>query len=215
MERLLKFDCTAGAPPAQTTMTTPLTIVMLSGWSGCGKDAAASLMIEEMHFARFAFADAVKEECSLIYALPLERFYHGKDRPLERPVVAWPSARTPRDLLLLHAADARKKDDALYARMVATAIKSSDAQRIVISDWRHHVEMETLQVEFPDAQIITVRIVRTAVTQRPECNEHELDGVTPHITIHNDGSISDLRDALKSRLRPYIHRPVSPPVLLK
>jgi hypothetical protein len=189
-------------------MTTPLTIVMLTGWSGCGKDAAATLMIEEMHFARFAFADAVKEECATLYGLPLDRFYHGKDRTLERPVISWPSARTPRDLLLLHAADARKKDDSLYARMVAHAIKDSDAQRIVISDWRHHVEMETLRANFPDAQIITVRIMRTAVTQRPEHNEHELDGVPPHITIHNDGSISDLRDAIKSRLRPYIHHPI-------
>ena len=181
-----------------------LTIVMLSGWSGSGKDAAASLMIEEMQFHRLAFADAVKQECSTLYGLALERFYRGKDRALEHPIPAWPTARTPRDLLLLHAADARVKDDELFARMVATDIRDSDAQRIVISDWRYHVELETLRSEFPDARFVTVRIYRTGINQSANPSEHNLDGMIPDVTIHNDGSISDLRDALKARLRPSL-----------
>jgi hypothetical protein len=31
-------------------------ILMLSGWAGSGKDAAAALLLEEMGFIRFAFA---------------------------------------------------------------------------------------------------------------------------------------------------------------
>ena len=189
---------------AEDAKTCPLTIVMLSGWSGAGKDAAATLMAEEMGFRRFAFADAVKQECSALYGLPLERFYHGKDRPLESPHPFWPTARTPRDILLLHAADARAKDDTLFARMVAHDIQDSEHKRIVISDWRYHVEMDTLRTHLPDARIVTVRIYRTGIPYNPHPSEHELDGFVADVTILNDGSISDLRDSLKTRLRRFL-----------
>lgn len=183
---------------------------MLTGWSGCGKDAAATLMVEEMGFRRVAFADAVKQECAIIYGIPVERFYSGKDRPLERHIHCYPIARTPRELLLLHALDERAKDDALYARMVVDEIRDgigdSDMNRIVISDWRYRVELETIRSAFPDARIITVRIQRPGIQQSTHPSEHELDTMVPHFTLRNDGSISDLRDALKSLLRHYITR---------
>lgn len=181
-------------------------IVMISGWAGSGKDATAALMAEEMGFVRFAFADAAKQECAFAYGLPIERFYHGKDRPLEAQIPPYPDARTPRQLLLHHAADARLICDALYARMVVNEIKASKVHRIVISDWRYHVEYATLRDAFPDARIVTARIERSGIQQSAHPSEHELDHVQPTLRIQNDGSISDLRDTLKMWLRPYLTR---------
>lgn len=177
------------------------TILMLAGWSGCGKDAAASLMVEEMGFQRFAFADAVKQECAILYGLPVDRFYLSKDRPLERHIHRYPTARTPRELLLLHALDERAKDDTIYARMVVNDIRDSEADRIVISDWRYRVELDTMRSAFPDARIVTVRIQRPGIQQSTHPSEHELDTMIPRFTLRNDGTISDLRDALKALLR--------------
>jgi hypothetical protein len=159
-------------------------------------------MIEEMDFNRFAFADAVKQECSTLYGLSIERFHLGKDHSLQHPVPLYPTAHTPRDLLLLHAADMRAKDDALYARMVANDIRDSDAQRVVISDWRYRVELATIQTELPHARLITIRIQRPGVQQSTHPSEHELDNVRADVTLRNDGSISDLRDRIKALLRP-------------
>ena len=79
--------------------------------------------------------------------------------------------------------------------------------RVVISDWRYHVELNTIRAAFPDTRVVAVRIIRGQVEQRPHPSEHELDGMIPDVTIINDGSISDLRDALKASLRPYLHGP--------
>jgi len=186
-------------------MTADLTIILLTGWSGCGKDAAAALMAEEMHFTRFAFADAVKQECATLYGLSVERFHLGKDRPLDHTIPLYPTARTPRELLLLHAADMRAKDDALYARIVANEIRDSATRRVVISDWRYRVELTTIRAELPHARLITIRIQRPGIQQSPHPSEHELDTVRADVTLHNDGCISDLRDRLKTLLRPFLH----------
>ena len=41
-------------------------IIMLSGWAGSGKDAAASLLLEEMDCVRFAFADSLKLDAHFV-----------------------------------------------------------------------------------------------------------------------------------------------------
>ena len=35
-------------------------IIMVSGWAGSGKDAAASILMDELGFQRLAFADISK-----------------------------------------------------------------------------------------------------------------------------------------------------------
>jgi len=180
-------------------------ILCLTGWAGSGKDAAAALLVEEMGFKRFAFADAVKEICAHKYDIPLRRFDAGKDSPLERHVPAWPHAHTPRDILIAHAAAARAKDDAIFARHVAHSIQHSGTDRVVISDWRFPIELAHLRTAFSAARILTARITRPTVAQRENSTEHELDGVATDLMIVNDGCISDLRDTLRSQLRPHLH----------
>jgi hypothetical protein len=180
-----------------------VTVLLLSGRAGCGKDAAASLLMEEVGFTRFAFADALKEDVADRYSLSLSLFHTAaKDWPL----TAF-GGRTPRTLLLDHARVARSIDPDIYARRVATAIKEGIAagnDRFVISDWRYQREYEFLERELLGlATILCLRITRHA-TEMPVINdptEKDLLAQPMHGMIDNDASISDLRDALKVFLR--------------
>ena len=60
-------------------------IILLSGWAGSGKDAAA-LLLEEMNFVRLAFADAIKIEVAAATGIPLDTFHDHrlKDIPIGR-----------------------------------------------------------------------------------------------------------------------------------
>jgi hypothetical protein len=98
-----------------------MTLLLLSGRAGCGKDAAASLLMEEVGFTRFAFADFLKRDVAAQYGLPLDLFHTAaKDQPL--PAF---KGKTPRTLLLDHARIARSVDLDVYARQGAAAIKAA------------------------------------------------------------------------------------------
>jgi len=170
-------------------------ILLLSGWARSGKDAAATLLQEEMGFCRFAFADALKHEVAAVHGLPLDLFHSpAKGIPLEG------FNKTPRDLLLAHAAAARAVDPDVYARQVLGKILWSNHDRIVVSDWRYKRELDFLQ-RFAGRPIVTVRIVRPGVSQMTDLSEHDLDDQAMNFTIQNDGGISDLRDRLKEILQ--------------
>ena len=173
-------------------------IVLLSGWAGSGKDAAAALLIEEMQFDRRAFADPLKEEVSLKTGIPVEIFHtrRCKDSPIC-------GDRTPRQLLLEHARVARATDPDIYTRRIAESIRKSNEPRFVISDWRYRREYEFLAQE--EATILRGRIVRSSVTPSIDPSEHDLDNESFDFTIVNDGCISDLRDNIKSAVRHALY----------
>jgi hypothetical protein len=181
-------------------------IVLISGWAGSGKDAAATLLEEELNFQRHAFADVLKADVSAYTGIPLMNFHSlcRKDAQLGTPCDLYPNASTPRDILLTHAAAAREKDPDVFCRRIADLIASSEGLRFVISDWRLLREHEFLQQRFPRASIVALRITRTVIAPRLESIEHELDEFPFDIRIANDGCISDLRDALRHALRLYL-----------
>lgn len=168
-------------------------VLMLSGWSGSGKDAAASLLVEEMRFVRLAFADMLKRAVSQESNVPLFYFH---DRLLkDAPLNAYES-QTPRDLLLAHAINARATDPDIYSRILVSNIKSG---RYVISDWRYKREYEFIARELGDTVTLKrVRILRPGVIPSADHTEHDLNEDTFDFVIDNSGSISDLRDILKT-----------------
>lgn len=174
-------------------------VVLLSGWAGSGKDCAAALLAEEFGFQRFAFADALKADVSHTTGIPLGYFHSvHKDHPLVAPCDMYPAAKTPRDVLIQHALVRRAKDPDIYSRGVATEIQSAVGLRYVISDWRYLREYEVVTGELGEFfQIYRVRIVRPGIRQSAEPSEHDLDGIAMDYIIHNDGTISDLRAAVK------------------
>lgn len=180
-------------------MTTQI-VLLLSGWAGSGKDAAAALLVEEMGFERLAFADGLKEDVSRLHGIPLHVFHDrvSKDQPIEG------SNKTPRDLLLEHALTIRATDPDAYSRRVATHILNEPSQgnRYVISDWRYKREYEHLHTILGSAvRLLRARIQRVGITPTGDPSEHDLEGESFDFVVHNDGCISDLRDSLKAIMR--------------
>jgi hypothetical protein len=177
-------------------MTTANTVLLLSGWAGSGKDAAAALLVEEMNFTRVAFADGLKEDVSKETGIPIAFFHdkYHKDTPVE--------GVTPRDHLLRHALAVRKSDPDAYSRRVAETIHTYDDQRFVVSDWRYKREYEHLRTILnPNITVLRGRIQRPGITPSNDPSEHDLDEESFDFTIQNDGCISDLRDSLKALMR--------------
>jgi hypothetical protein len=188
--------------------TQPL-IVFLSGWAGSGKDAAATLMVEEMGFTRHAFADSLKEDVATRTNIPVATFHshYAKNRPLEAPSPMYPTALTPRDLLIQHAAAARAANPDIYAEDVARSIGASHGQlRHVISDWRYPNEFDHIRGTMGDtATLLRIRVHRDSVIPIADPTEHYLDTETMDAVILNNGHISDLRDDIKTILYSYLH----------
>ena len=181
------------------------TIVLLSGWAGSGKDAAANLLVEEMNFTRLAFADLLKEDVSEKSGIPLSAFHDPaeKDKPIQYMYHV-----TPRQLLLAHALKVRAADPDIYSRGVAAIVEERSVlgqSRFIVSDWRYKREYEVLRERLgPDACIIRGRINRPGIAVLDDPSEHDLDDESFDFTIMNDGCISDLRDRLKAAVRFHL-----------
>lgn len=175
-------------------------ILLLSGYAGSGKDAAATLLMEECGFQRFAFADALKDLVAEKTGIPVTIF-HSSQKDMIIPHST--SQKTYRDLLLQVAREERAKDLDVFSRIVATQIQEADGGRFVISDWRYKREESFLRSALDTAtyQITRIRIKRLVVTPSADPTEHDLDDEPMDIVIQNDGSISDLRDQVHSAFR--------------
>ncbi len=185
-------------------------ILLLSGYAGSGKDAAASLLIDECGFQRFAFADALKDLVATRTGIPVTIF-HSSQKDTVIPSSSKYHPKTYRDLLLEVAKEERVKDLDVFSRIVAEQIRESEVpglgmgliNRFVISDWRYKREESFLRSALDPAtyQIVRVRIKRSSVTPSADPTEHDLDDERMDTVIQNDGSISDLRDAVHSAFR--------------
>jgi len=178
------------------------TIILLSGWAGSGKDAAASLLIEEMNFTRIAFADVLKEDVSETYGIPLSALHDPAEK--DKPIPGMYRV-TPRHLMLARALVVKTADPDIYSRGVAECIQSCSHGRFVVSDWRYKREYEVLRENLdPGTPIVRGRIQRPGLIVSDDPSEHDLDGETVDFTITNDGCISDLRDRLKAAIRFHL-----------
>jgi dephospho-CoA kinase len=177
-------------------------IIMISGWAGSGKDAAASILMDELGFQRFAFADPLKHDVARDTGIPLENF--NTTYLKDKYILFDGKPTTPRALLIKAAAEARAKYPNIYANMIADSIQLSGAKRVVISDWRYRNEYDVIKTFFD--QIVRIHITRPGIMQSSEPSEHDLDGEPMDIEIQNGGSISILRSTLKDLVRPYISK---------
>jgi len=182
-------------------MTRPPIVILLSGWAGAGKDAAASLLADEMSFERLAFADMLKEDVSHATGLPLDLFHNHSLK--DQPIVG---SKTPRDLLLSHAVVARAVDPDIYSRKIAEYILDSSHKRFVISDWRYKRELEFLQNTFGrHVRIVRGRIERDGIVPSNDPSEHDLDDAHVEFTVENNGGLSRFRDEIKAAVRYVLY----------
>lgn len=177
-------------------------IVMLSGWAGSGKDAAASILVKQHGFERVAFADALKIDAAQRSGLPLHTFHSAeKDEPLLSPCPVYPDAKTPRDILLQLALHMRATNPDIYAdSIICHIVESAKEQQFVVSDWRYRREATRIQEMLPMARILRVRILRTGIDQSSDPSEHDLDDEHMDIIIENNKGLRELEYCLYTEL---------------
>jgi adenylate kinase family enzyme len=164
-------------------------ILLLSGWSGSGKDATASILIQKYDFQRLAFADILKEIVAKEFHFPVEwtRTEQGKQNILS-------NGKTVRENLIQRGQEIRqeKGDPGFFARKIAQKIHEAPSnQKYAISDWRFPVELKTLRQELPDRQILPIRIQRQnqeVSGVQDDFTEHQLDSWPFDFLLNNPGT---------------------------
>jgi len=167
-------------------------IILLSGWSGSGKDTVADYLVARHNYKKFAFATPLKDLASELFGFPRELAdsQEGK-RQLWR--VGY-SKKTIRQILLdLALLDKSQFGNDIYANEIATQIsKESPDSNIVISDMRYLNEIRVI-LEFAMKEKHEFDVWRINLRDRNESpvddiSEHVLDTYRADVYISNPGN---------------------------
>ena len=92
-------------------------VILLSGWSGSGKDAVASILTERAGFKRFAFADPLKEIVAEELKIPL----HWCHDPVRKASPVREGGSLLREILIERgqAIRAERNDPGFFASCIA------------------------------------------------------------------------------------------------
>jgi molybdopterin-guanine dinucleotide biosynthesis protein len=162
-------------------------IILITGWSGSGKDTIGEYLTSNHGFIRFAFADEIKYVASQLYRFPraLADTQEGK----RRFITVGDQTITIRDTLIrLAAVDKERFGNTIYAESVARELaqESSDA-RIVITDLRYMYEYTTIREQFKDSDVQVWKIIRPSQTESPvkDSSEHSMNAFIYDVLIEN------------------------------
>ena len=149
--------------------------ILLSGWSGSGKDAVGQILMRRYGAKRLAFADRLKEMVAGQYKFPVQWAH----TTLGKQVVL-ACGNTVREVLVTEGQRIREKlnDPELFARHVANQIVAdTETHLFCITDWRLPIEHTVLsKVCFENGiRLLKVRICRDGQLQsdvnHPETEE--------------------------------------------
>jgi len=173
-------------------------ILLLSGWSGAGKDTVADFLTS-YGFTKLAFADSLKEIVATEFDIPLE---WTKTQEGKRMIL--PCGKSVRELLIKRGQEIREEQQNLgyFAEQVAQKIEIQGG-KYVISDWRFIDELETLKKFCKAEKIITMRITRRGQEEsqvKDLITEHYLDFFPFSYRLQNPGTY----DGLEKELQYYI-----------
>ena len=173
-------------------------VVLLSGWSGSGKDAVATYLRDVHGWRHFAFANLLKDMVAETHGLDVTTLHTAEGK-----AVMLPSGETVREALIATGKHIRDvKGPQFFAEHVAAAIHASvDASvdsvgtpvaNVVVSDWRFMHEATVMQRLLPTATVQHVRVQRHGQTCSPvsdtDASEHELDAFPFDVIVENPGT---------------------------
>lgn len=180
-------------------------VVLLSGWSGSGKDTVGKILQSKYNFQRLAFADVLKRMVAEEFQFPVAYCFSETGKQMKIT-----AEKTVRGVLIQRGQEirAKKGDPGFFARIVATEIQqivgnSVQPAGIVITDWRLPIELETLEstLQLP---ILKVRINRSNMLKSPiqdQETESQLDNWKFDIMLENvDGDLHNLEKEIQEKL---------------
>lgn len=169
---------------------TTFQIIGVSGRAGAGKDTIAAALRRD-GFERIAFADPLKRACAIVFGLTHEQT-HGR----EKEIVDLRWGLSPRQIMQRFGTEAIRDvfgEDVWIKSMAAQIerVRAEGSKRgVVIPDVRFPNEAEAVRAW--GGQLW--RVVRPDVAAVAEhVSETALDRFQFDVTVHNTGTIDDLR----------------------
>ena len=168
-------------------------IVLISGYSGSGKDTAAAVF-NRLGFSVYSVADNVKRQSSEYHGFPYNLTQSQEGKATQVTSKKTKQTKTVRQFLIEDSLENKvlNNDQAFWARLLVQQIKHESPKFLVISDWRYKAEYEHIKFSFPTAELIKIRITRDSVVPSADPSEHELDNEQFNFTIKNNTTINDL-----------------------
>jgi len=177
-----------------------LCLIGLRGFAGSGKDSVGKYLIDNYQFKKIAFADPLKEVCSIISGWPLPllngdtKEFRDQRETLIHPIYG----KTPRQLLQFVGTDLFRKhlDPNIWINIIDNRINQYSNEgynRIVITDVRFPNEANLIQKH--GGYIITVTRQNNDINITTEAASHESEQSFPiqsEIILQNDKSLNDL-----------------------
>lgn len=185
-------------------------VVLLSGWSGAGKDVVGSIVQHKWGFKRLAFADELKRLICEEYKVPSVWTETQEGKRNTEPT----TGKTVRQLLIQRGQEIRaeKDDPGYFARCVGNQIlqQFQSAKGFVITDWRLPIEISTLESMLAPygIPIIKARVYNSTQSESPvqdSTTENQLERYIFDAHIQNDGVLySALEKEVEQKLYDHI-----------
>lgn len=174
-----------------------ITVVLLAGKAGSGKDTMANYLVDNYSFKKFAFADELKKYVAKKYSINHNLLFSqiGKKTSLKINN----KELTLRDLLIKEALEKKSHDENHWVNIVIeklislnkSTLKEESNNRIVISDFRFPNEFYEIY-KICD-KVLTVNIIRDKGSENiDDISEKSLNNFHFDNIIINNGYVENL-----------------------
>lgn len=174
-------------------------LIMICGAKGVGKDTVAKYFINNHGYERLAFADKLKDVCSLLFDIDREIF----DDPIlkEKEIIGW--EKSPRRIMQFIGTEIFQEkinelfpflNKCFWAIDIKKKIINSKSDNFVISDLRFIHELEI----FSDMKPFIIKVVNNKQNDSLHTSELEYNNIIHNIIVHNDGDVDELYEKLKN-----------------
>lgn len=176
-------------------------IVAFTGKRGAGKDSAAQAL-KDIGYTHMSFADPLREVVQIVYGISMEEMMNPVAK--ENPLTYYPF-KSPREILTLLGTQGFRDLIADDTWVKAFERRAREYPRVVNSDLRFLNEEAMLK----ENGACIIRIVNPHRVDTDAHSQHrsetEMDGIEPHFTLTNDGTIGRLHSKVLSAVSLFIN----------